>query len=319
MKKILFICLFVISATVPAIEVPEELRGKTIQVIVPYGPGGQSDTSARELARVVERKTGINITVINKPGAGGTIGTNFLANSPPTGLVVGQMETGSAIFTTVSKQMGSTPLSALVPVSASFESSLALVVSTSVPHKSIKEFVSYLRENKDRLSFPSTSALHSLWSNELLLRMDTIGVQPILYKSNPEAIRSLLANETAFYLVAPGEVDGLVKSGKLVILAMGSRQRIPLWPDIPTLNELFPGMFIVNYNGLYAPAGTPNHILSFLNNAWDKAVWDSEIIGNYHKRGHKPLGGDIQKSLDIYNNYVKIRSEQYSKFGSLIK
>jgi len=319
MKKLLFGLLLFVSAAAPALEVPEELRGKTIQVIVPYGPGGQSDVSARELARVVERKTGINVTVINKPGAGGTIGTNFLANSSPTGLVVGQMETQSAIFNTVSKQTGSTPLSALVPVSASFESSLALVVSTSVPHKSIKEFVSYLKENKDRLSFPTTGALHSLWSNELLQRMDAVGVQSVLYKSNPEAVRSLLANETAFYLIAPGEVEGLVKSGKLVILAMGSKQRIPSWPDVPTLNETFPGMFTVNYNGLFAPAGTPKHVVTFLNEAWDKAVWDGEIVANYHKRGHKPLGGDLQKTLNIYNSYVKQRSDQYNKFGNLIK
>jgi tripartite-type tricarboxylate transporter receptor subunit TctC len=319
MKEMLFSLLFFVSATVPALEVPEELRGKTIQVIVPYGPGGQSDVSARELARVVERKTGINVTVINKPGAGGTIGTNFLASSSPTGLVVGQMETQSAIFNTVSKQTGSTPLSALVPVSASFESSLALVVSTSVPHKSIKEFVSYLKENKNRLSFPTTGALHSLWSNELLQRMDAVGVQSVLYKSNPEAVRSLLANETAFYLIAPSEVEGLVKSGKLVILAMGSKQRIPTWPDVPTLNETFPGMFTVNYNGLYAPTGTPKHMVTFLNEAWDKAVWDGEIVANYHKRGHKPLGGDLQKTLSIYNSYVKQRSDQYNKFGNLIK
>ena len=160
MKKLLTLLLLSLCLTTHARDIPAELAGKTITVIVPYGPGGNSDITARQLARTVEQITGLNIIVSNRPGASGTIGTQALTQSDPNGLTLGQFETGPAIVNAIQGLPNAPSRDQLIPVSASIESSLALIVSADTPAGTVQEFVAYLQQQK-RLSYATVGGIQS--------------------------------------------------------------------------------------------------------------------------------------------------------------
>ena len=148
MKKFLTLLLLSLCLTAQSRDIPAELTGKNITVIVPYGPGGNSDITARQLAKTVEQVTGLNIMVVNRPGASGTIGYQALTHAVPNGFTLGLFETGPAIVNTIQGLPNSPTRDQLVPVSASIESSLALIVGADTPANTVQEFVLYLQQQK---------------------------------------------------------------------------------------------------------------------------------------------------------------------------
>lgn len=317
MKKLLTLLLLSLCLVTQARDIPAELAGKTITVIVPYGPGGNSDITARQLAKTVEQITGLNIVVANRPGASGTIGTQALLMSDPNGLTLGQFETGPAMINTIQGLPNSPARDQLVPVSASIESSLALIVNADTPANTVQEFVAWLQQH-NRLSYATVGGIQTLMTEALLDTARIQGIQPVNYKSQAETLRSVVTNETAFVLSAVGDAQGLIDARRLKVLAVGSRARSPQYPTIPALTEIYPGMVTVNYNGLFAPRGTPANVLEYLNWAWTQAIVDPETAAAIIRRGNVPLGGDLSRARQFYNTYYDAREKLYKKYRHLV-
>jgi tripartite-type tricarboxylate transporter receptor subunit TctC len=317
MKKFLTLLLLSLCLTAQSRDIPAELTGKNITVIVPYGPGGNSDITARQLAKTVEQITGLNIMVINRPGASGTIGTQALTQAVPNGLTLGQFETGPAMVNTIQGLPNAPSRDQLVPVSASIESSLALIVGADTPANTVQEFVLYLRQQK-QLSYATTGGIQVLMSEAWLETARVPGIQPVTYKSQAETLRSVAANETAFVLSGIGDAQGLIDAKKVKVLAVGGHTRSVQHPNIPTLAEIYNGFVTVNYNGVFAPRGTPIHILEYFNWAWNQAVVDSESAAALIRRGNVPLGGDLSRARQFYNTYYDSRERLYKKYQHLL-
>ena len=317
MKKLLTLLLTSLCLTSQARDIPAELIGKTITVIVPYGPGGNSDITARQLAKSVEQITGLNIMVVNRPGANGTIGTQVLTQSEPNGLTLGQFETGPAMVNTIQGMPGAPSRDQLIPVSASIESSLALIIGADTPANTVQEFAAYLQQQK-RLSYATVGGIQTLMTEAFLETARVQDIQPVTYKSQAETLRSVAANDTAFVLSAIGDAQGLIDAKKVKVLAVGSRTRSSQYPSIPALAEIYPGFVTVNYNGLFAPRGTPAHTLEYINWAWGQAVGDSETAASLVRRGNVPLGGDLARARQFYNSYYDSRERLYRKYQHLL-
>lgn len=317
MKKLLTLLLVSLCLTAQARDIPAELAGKTITVIVPYGPGGNSDITARQLAKTVEQTTGLNIIVSNRPGASGTIGTQALTQSDPNGLTLGQFETGPAMVNTIQGLPNAPTRDQLIPVSASIESSLALIVSADTPANTVQEFVAYLQQQK-RLSYATVGGIQTLMTEAFLETARVQDIQPVTYKSQAETLRSVVTNDTVFVLSAIGDAQGLIDAKKVKVLAVGSRTRSAQYPNIPTLAEIYNGVVTVNYNGLFAPRGTPVHILEYLNWAWGRAVVDADTVASLVRRGNVPLGGDLLRARNFYNAYYDSRERLYKKYQHLL-
>jgi len=317
MKKFLTLLLLSLCLTAQSRDIPVELTGKNITVIVPYGPGGNSDITARQLAKTVEQITGLNIMVVNRPGAAGTIGTQALTQALPNGLTLGQFETGPAMVNTIQGLPGAPAKDQLMPVSASIESSLALIVGADTPANTVQEFAVYLRQQK-QLSYATTGGIQLLMSEALLDAARVQGLQPVNYKSQVETLRSVAANETAFVLSAIGDAQGLIDAKKVKVLAVGGYARSAQYPTTPALTEIYNGFVTVNYNGLFAPRGTPTHILEYFNWAWNLAVTDSVTAAALINRGNVPLGGDLVRARQFYNTYYDSRERLYKKYQHLL-
>lgn len=303
------------SATLP---IPTELKGKTITVVVPYGPGGNSDVVARQLAGKVTAKTGMKTIVVNKPGASGSLGAEFVATSKPDGLTICQCETGPAFLNTIMKLPGSPDKGSLLPVSGSIESILAIVVAGNAPFNDMKELMAYLKKNNTKAAYASTGSMSLIWSEQLLNFGGVKGVESLLYKSQAEALTSVLSGVTVFVVAGTGDAVRLVDSGKLKAIAVGSQKRLPIWPDVPTMKETFPKMVMTNFNGIYVPKETPSNIQEFINSAWSDAVWDVDTIAVLHAKGILPIGGDLKRAQAFHDMYYADREQLYKKYGKLL-
>jgi tripartite-type tricarboxylate transporter receptor subunit TctC len=168
------------------------------------------------------------------------------------------------------------------------------------------------------LSYATTGGIQLLMSEALLETARVQGIQPVTYKSQAETLRAVAANDTAFVLSAIGDAQGLIDAKKVKVLAVGSHTRSVQYPNIPTLAEIYNGFVTVNYNGLFAPRGTPQHILEYLNWAWNQAVVESESAAALTRRGNVPLGGDLARARQFYNAYYESREQLYRKYQHLL-
>lgn len=306
----------VMSLSAQARTVPPELVGKTITLIVPYGAGGNSDVSARQLAKTVERITGLTIVVVNRPGASGNLGALALAQSEPNGLTLAQLETGASMFNAIQGMPNAVTRDQLVPVSASFESSLAVVVTADIPANTVPEFMEWLRK-QPKPNFSTTGSFQSMLTMSVLDAGRTPDVQAITYKSMAECLRAVAAGETAFVMSSVGDAQALIDGKRVKVLAVGSRARNPALPSTPALNEIYPGLNIGNYNGIFAPQGTPSHLVDYLNWAWDQAILDPETRATLIKRDNVPLGGNVSRARAIFDNYYESRTQLQKKYRHL--
>lgn len=316
MKKFLALLLTAVAFTAQARTVPTELVGKTITLIVPYGAGGNSDVSARQLAKTVERITGLNVVVVNRPGASGNLGAMAVAQAEPNGLTVGQLETGASMFNAIQGMPNAVTRDQLTPVSASFESSLAVVVSADIPADTVPEFMEWLRK-QPKPNFSTTGSFQSMLTMQVLDAGRTSDVQPIVYKSMADCLRAVAAGETHLVMSSVGDAQALIDGKRVKVLAVGSRARNASLPTTPALNEIYPGTHIGNYNGIFAPRGTPNHIVEYLNWAWDQAVTDPETRAGIIKRDNVPLGGSVDRARQVFDSYYHARTQLWKKYRHL--
>lgn len=316
MKKFLTLLLTAVALTAQARTVPAELAGKNITLIVPYGVGGNSDISARQLAKTVERVTGLTIVVVNKPGASGNLGALAVAQAEPNGLTLGQLETGASMFNAIQGMPNAVTRDQLTPVSASFESSLAVVVSADIPANTVPEFMDWLRK-QTKPNFSTTGSFQSMLTMQVLDAGRTPDVQPIAYKSMADCLRAVAAGETHFVMSSVGDAQALIDGKRVKVLAVGSRARNPSLPTTPALNEIYSGMNIGNYNGIFAPRGTPSHIVEYLNWAWDQAGTDSDTRAGIVKRDNVPLGGNVDRARQVFDNYYDARTQLWKKYRHL--
>lgn len=315
-KQILLTLMVFISLVTNANStvIPLELQGKTITIVVPYGPGGNSDLVARQLAQQVSFNTGIKTVVLNKPGAGGSIAAAYVAESKPDGLTLCQCETGPAFFNKIIGIPGSPNKDDLIPISSSMESVLAIAVIGNSKINNIKDLAQYLNDNPKTASYATTGSVSLAWSTEILSIAKVNGIPPILYKSQAEAITSVMSGVTTFLIGGIGDMIKLSEAGKLKILVVGSNNRVPLLPAIPTLRESFAPLTYTNLNGIYAPKNTPLNIQEYLNTIWSDAVWSASTIAFFHARGILPIGGDLSRAKLIHNTYYKSREALYGKY-----
>jgi|694.fasta_scaffold13623_8 tripartite-type tricarboxylate transporter receptor subunit TctC len=317
MKKLFALFLAAsVSLIAHARPVPSELVGKNITLVVPYGAGGNSDVTARQLAKTVEKITGLTIVVANKAGASGNIGALALAQAEPNGLTLGQLETGASMFNAITGMPNAVTRDQLMPVSASIESSLAVVVNADIPVNTVPEFMTWLR-NQPKPNFSSTGSFQSMLTLSVLDAGKATNVQAINYKSMAECLRAVAAGETAFVMSSVGDAQALLDGKRVKVLAVGSRNRNPDLPQTPTLNEIYSGTLITNYNGIFAPKGTPAHLVEYFNWAWGQALVDAETRAILVRRDNVPLGGSVERARQIYDSYYDARTQLLKKYRYL--
>jgi tripartite-type tricarboxylate transporter receptor subunit TctC len=240
---------------------------QTIRIVVPFPPGGGTDILARLLAQKLSEAWRQSVVVDNRPGAGGTIGSAFVAKSPGDGYTVLVMPAGIAAHASLYKKLPYDPTRDLAPVSRLASGPLVLVVHPSVPAKSIKEFIALAKKHPGDINFGSAgSGTLPHLSAELFNSMSGIKATHIPYKGAGAAVTDLLAGRVQVYFMNILQSLSLIQAGKLRALGVTTPQRTPIAPEIPTIAEAgLRGYDMTNWYGMFLPAATPREVIAKLN------------------------------------------------------
>ena len=252
---------------------------RPIRLIVPSAPGGPTDIPARLTSQILP-KLGQPAVVENRPGAGGAIGARVVATAAPDGytLLVGNTSV-LAVIPAVSTSAGYDPAKSFAPVAKISESYQILVVHPSSPWTSVEQFVADAKANPGKFNLAHTGAggLPHLTAELFKVKtgVELIGVP---YKSGGEALTALLGGQVHCTFEAISILLPQIQAGKVRALAITSRSRTPLAPDIPTMIEAgVPDYEVTTFYGVVAPAGTPANIVAKLNAAIDEGLATEEM------------------------------------------
>jgi tripartite-type tricarboxylate transporter receptor subunit TctC len=237
---------------------------KPVTIVVPFPPGGGTDTGARIVGQKLSVKWGQPVTIDNKGGAAGQVGADFVAKAKPDGytLLMGNVGT-QAINPALYKKLPYDPDKAFAPLSLVAELPLAMMINPSVAAKSDKEFIALAKSQPGKLNYSSSGAGGGPHLAAELFK-DATGtfIVHVPYRGGGPAITDLLAGNVQLSFMTVLEASGHIKAGKLRALAVTSEQRVSALPDVPTLAESsIPGFNAISWIGLLAPAGTPTALV----------------------------------------------------------
>ena len=255
--------VFLVSTPIRAQTYPD----RPIKLLVPSAPGGPTDIPARLLSQILP-KLGQPVVIENRPGAGGAIGARFVATSAPDGytLLVGNTSV-LAVIPAVSANPGYDPNKQFSAVAKFSESYQILVVHPSVAAKTVRDLIAYAKANPGKLNYGQTGAggLPHL-SGELFKSAAGVNIVGVPYKSGADSITGVLGAQVDMTFESITVLLPLIRDGRLRPLAVTSRTRTPLVDDLPTMVEAgVPDYEVTTFNGVVAPAGTPEPIIRLLN------------------------------------------------------
>jgi tripartite-type tricarboxylate transporter receptor subunit TctC len=273
-----------------------------IRLIVPYAAGGSADTTARVIARQIGKATGHTIVVENRGGSASIAGTELVKNSDPDGytLLLGQSGPIS-INPAVYRDLPYDPLKDFIPISLTSTYPYIMVVNRSLGVKTVQEFVALAKSKPGALNYGTTGVGAS---NHLLTELFDlkagIKMTHIPYRGTVLAVADLVAGQVQVVFSDPISALALVKSGTLIALAVTSKDRSPVAPDVPTISESgYPGFDAVGWHGILAPAKTPPAIIAKLNAEIVRALKEPETKALLENQAIQVVGSSPQEFADF--------------------
>jgi tripartite-type tricarboxylate transporter receptor subunit TctC len=288
---------------------------KPIRFIVPFTPGGGTDTVTRHLAEKITQDTQWSFLIDNKPGAGGNIGMDLVAKAKPDGLTLGMGQTSNlAINPSAMAKMPFDAQKDFVPVVLVAEIPMVLVVRTDSAWKNLDDLIRSARAKPESVkqALAGTGTVGHL-AGEMLSKKANFKVLSVPYKGAAPAITDLLGGQTDYMFSTPQSVLGMLQGGKLRALAVTSTQRLKVLPQVPTVAEQgYKGFEAVDWKMVVAPANTPTPVLRRLNAAAEKVLNSASFMAQMAAEGSTPIGGNLEK-IAAY-----LKAEQ-SEWGDLIR
>ena len=267
---------------------------KPINFIVPYGAGGSADSRSRQLAQKMSITLKQPIVIDNKPGAGGNIGTEAIARSAPDGYTIGMGNFAPmAVNKTLFGNLRYDPEVDLTPIILVEKGPLVLVVNPNSPYKTVQDIVVAAKAKPGVLTFSSggIGGSHQL-SAELFELNAGIQMIHVPYKSGSAALTDLMGGNVDLMFDQMYSAVPSIKADKIRPLAITSKKRSPLLPNVPSFAELgYPKVEVLNWQGLIAPKGTPKAIIDKLNAAANEALKDPQLRELMLSQGNEIGGG----------------------------
>jgi len=241
---------------------------KAIVYVVPFAVGGNTDTLARLLNQKLATSLGQPVVIENKPGAGGNIGSDFVAKAKPDGYtILGGTISSHAINASVYPNMPYDPVKSFEPVILLGSNPLVFAVSASTPYKTLKEVLDAARAKPGQLAFASPgSGTSPHLAGELLKTLTHVDLTHVPYKGSGPALSDVIGGQVPIIIDTTIVLGAQIKAGKLRPLAVAYPKRLGTLPDVPTAAEAgVPGWEVVSWQAGFAPAGTPKPIVQRLN------------------------------------------------------
>jgi tripartite-type tricarboxylate transporter receptor subunit TctC len=286
---------------------------KPVTLVIPFPPGGGTDTGGRILSEQLSKRWGQPVIVDNKGGAAGQIGADVVAKAKPDGytLLLGNIGT-QAINPSLYPKMPYDPVTAFAPISLVAELPLAMMVNPTVPAKTAKEFINLVKSNPGQFSYGSAGAGGAPHlAAEMFKDQTGTFILHVPYRGGGPAIADLLAGHVQLSFMTVLEASGHIKSGKLRALAVTGDKRVQALPDVPTLNEqVLPGFNAISWLGLLAPSGTPQALIEKISNDVRSIMLEESVKNRYISLGGVPRATSPQEFEKLINDdkqrYAKI-------------
>lgn len=298
MRSIRHLVTALAAATVSAGAFAQAWPSKAIRIVVPFPPGGGTDTIARETSQKVAAATGWTFVIDNKPGAGGNLGVDAVAKSPADGytIVIGQTS-NLAINPTLYAKLPYDPQKDLAPIVMLANAPLVMVTGMGTPLKTLADAVAAAKAKPGTLNFasPGNGTVAHLTS-VMFQKAAGIQTQHIPYKGAAQALTDVIGGSVELYMSSVPTLIGQIRNNKLRALAVTSAKRVDDLPNVPTINESgFQGFDAVTWFGLLAPAGTPRDIIVKLNAEFNKALQNPELRKKLGDEGADAAGGSPEQ------------------------
>jgi tripartite-type tricarboxylate transporter receptor subunit TctC len=302
------------AASLPAFA-QDAYPNKPIRLIVPFPPSGGTDVLSRAIAQAISTETSWNFVVDNRPGAGGNIGLEAAAKSPPDGYTIAMGQTSNlAVNPALYSKMPFDPLKDFAPIMLVSSQPLIVVVTTASPYKTFKDLIDASKAQPGALNICSAgNGTIGHIAGELFQRRAGVKWQHVPVQGRGPAITDMLGGSVHIFFGNTQSVGGQIAGGKLRPLAVTSPRRLAHLPDVPTVAELgYPGFEAATWSGLVAPAGTSPAIIERLNAEAAKALKSATMTKKLEDDGSTPLGGTPQQFAEF------IRAE-HAKWGAAVR
>ena len=285
---------------------------KAVTLLVPFAPGGGSDTVARTIQSKLGEKLGQPVLVENRTGASGAIATAAVAKAPPDGHTLFLSWDTHAINPVIMKDLPYDTFKDFVPVTLLARLPLVMGVWSGLPANTMAEFIALAKRQPGKLNYASVGAASSnrLYS-EYMHSLAGIELAHIPYKGGGPSIQAMLTGEVAYSLLSFASQKGYFQSGRLKAFAVTGAKRMADLPDVPTLIESgFPGMEVYGWIGNFAPAGTPEAVVARLNRDFIATIQDADVAKRLAAAGVDAVGS-TPAELD---RWVRSEYDKWSKF-----
>lgn len=301
------------AALLPALtHAQEKYPSRPITWVCPYAAGGNADSRSRQVAKVMSEILGQPILIDNKAGAGGNIGTEIIARGKPDGYTIGMgnfapLAVNHALF----KKLNFDPFNDIVPITLIERGPLILMVRADSPFKSVKDIVNAAKASPGSLSYASggIGGTHHL-SGALFEHSAEIDMIHAPYKSGAAGATDLMSGQVHMMFEQMYAAMPSIKGGRLRALAITSKTRSPLLPDLPTMGEQgFPAVEVLNWQGLVGPKGMPADLIKTLNAACNKALQDPDLREKMLSQGNEVGGGTPEQFAAL----IKAEAPRWAK------
>jgi len=265
---------------------------RPITLVVPFPPGGSTDITARLVGNRLQEVWGQTVVIENKPGAGGNIASEMVARSDPDGYTIFIVGPGLATNQFLYPSLSYDPVGDFAPVTLLITQPNVMCVPNSKPAKSVREFIAYCNDNKGKVTYASSgngTTLHL--SGELFKRLANVEMTHIPYRGGALAINDLLPGRVDVSFDNMPSIIGHVRAGAVRALAVTTKERVAVVPDLPTIAEAgVPGFDVSSWFGFFVPVKTPPEIIARLNADTNAALAHVSVKPRFDDLGATPRG-----------------------------
>jgi len=284
---------------------------RPLKFIVSAPAGSSLDVLARTISDKLKDRLGQPVVVEDRPAAGGTVATDFVAKSPPDGYTLVISFNGPLAFGPhVYAKLPYDPLKDLAPVIITSSQPSVLAVNAALPITSVKELVDYAKANPGKLNFASVgNGSSSQLTMELLKSTAGIDIIHVPFNGSPPAVTATIQGETQMLFAVMQPLQAQIQAGKLRAIAVTTAKRFALLPDLPTIAEAgYPGFEALAWNGILVAAGTPRPIIGRLNTEVNAILRDPAVKTALNAQGFELVGG----TPEDFGNLIRSESDKWA-------
>ena len=317
MKRISVFSSLLVLAVAAGSAAAQQYPNRNVSMIVPFAAGGPTDTVARVLGQAMGKPLGQTVIVENRPSAGGILGPEQVKNAKPDGYTILIHHIGMATTPTLYRNLRYNPLNDFEYIGLVNEVPMTIIAKPTMPAKDFKEFLDYIKKNKDKVSYANAGiGAASHLCGMLFMSAIQTDFLTVPYKGTGPAMNDLLGGQVDFMCDQTTSTTSQIKAGKVKAYALTAPKRVNSLPDLPTLQEQgLKGADVAIWHGLYAPKGTPKPVIDKLVSSMQEALKDQGVNQRFAELGAVTFPADKQTPAAL-QAHLKAEIE---KWAPLIK